>query len=154
MARRERNTQGLIYFRFVEDSEFDRVDLELIGQFVHRRLGRVKPGHTAGPSHVGPCPDVSLCAAETHAEVGHAVLERSCLAAIFMVRVEHRAVVDIVVLHRDQLAVGRGAETNALLGARAMTDRLEHHLAAEHEFHRLAQLPRRGRGECTIRPRI
>ena len=101
MARRERNAQRLVYFRFVEDSEFDRVDLELIGQFVHRRLGRVEPGHTAGPSHVGPCADVSPCAAETHAEVGHAVLERSGLAAIFMMRVEHRAVVDVVVLQRD-----------------------------------------------------
>src|ERR671931_199320 len=33
-----------------------------------------------------------------------------------------------------------------------MTDRLEHHFAAEHQFHRLAQLSRRGRGERTVRP--
>ena len=33
-----------------------------------------------------------------------------------------------------------------------MTDGLEHHLPAEHEFHRLAQLPRRGGSEGTMRP--
>jgi hypothetical protein len=35
----------------------------------------------------------------------------------------------------------------------AMTDRLEHHLAADHELDRLAQLPRRRGGERTMRPR-
>src|SRR5262249_8511945 len=34
-----------------------------------------------------------------------------------------------------------------------MTDGLEHHLAAEYEFHRLAQLPRRRGGERTMGPR-
>src|SRR5882724_10511497 len=33
-----------------------------------------------------------------------------------------------------------------------MTNRLEHHLPAEHEFHRLTQLPRRRGGERTMRP--
>ena len=34
-----------------------------------------------------------------------------------------------------------------------MTDRLEHHLAADHELDRLAELPRRRGGERTMRPR-
>ena len=137
----------LVDFRLVENAELDRVDLELIGQFVHRRLGRVEPGHGAGSAHVGCCADVALGAAERHAQVGHAVMERRGLAAVFVVVVEHRQVVDVVVLQRDELAVGRGAEAHALLRAGAMTDRLEHHLAADHELDRLAELPRRSRGE-------
>ena len=61
--------------------------------------------------------------------------------------------VDVVVLERDELAVRRGAEPHALLGARAMADRLEHHLAADDELDRLAELPRRRGGERTMRPR-
>src|SRR2546425_3036776 len=34
-----------------------------------------------------------------------------------------------------------------------MTDRLKHHLAADHKFDRLAELPRRCGGEHTMRPR-
>ena len=60
--------------------------------------------------------------------------------------------VDVVVLERDEFAVRRRAKPHALLRARPVTDRLEHHLAAEHEFHRLAQLPRRRGGERTLRP--
>ena len=55
--------------------------------------------------------------------------------------------VDVVVLERDELAVGRGAQPHALLGAGPMADRLEHHLAADDELHRLAELPRRRGGE-------
>ena len=46
-------------------------------------------------------------------------------------------------LERDEFSVACRAEPHALLGARPVTDRLEHHLTAEHELHRLAQLPRR-----------
>jgi len=52
-------------------------------------------------------------------EVGHAVLERRGLAAIFVVGFEHRPVVNVVVLERDEFAVGRGAKAHALLGSRA-----------------------------------
>src|SRR6266581_8967040 len=55
-------------------------------------------------------------------------------------------------LEGDEFAVRSCAQPHALLGARAMTDRLEHHLAADDEFHRLAQLPRGGGGERTLRP--
>src|SRR4029077_15634441 len=48
MARWEWNAQRLVYFRLVEDAEFDGVDLELIGQLVHRRLNGVEPGRPAG----------------------------------------------------------------------------------------------------------
>ena len=67
-------------------------------------------------------------------------MERRRLAAVLVVLVEHRPVVDVVVLERDELAVGRRAEPHSLLGARPMADGLEHHLAADHELDRLAQL--------------
>ena len=89
MARRERNAQRLVDLRLVEDAELDRVDLELIGQLVHRRLGRVEPGHRAGAAHGGRRADVAPGAAKGHAEVGHAVLERRRLAAVLVVVIEH-----------------------------------------------------------------
>ena len=49
------------------------IDLELLGQLVHRRLGGIEPGHGAGAAHVGGGADVAPGAAERHAEVGHAV---------------------------------------------------------------------------------
>ena len=61
--------------------------------------------------------------------------------------------VDVIVLERDELAVGSGAEPHTLLRAGAMTDRLEHHLATEHELDRLAQLFRRRDRKRTMRPR-
>ena len=115
MPRGERNAHRLVDLRLVEDAELDRVDLELIGQLVHRRLGGVEPGHRAGAAHGGRRADVAPGAAERHAQVGHAVLERRRLAAVFVVVVEDRRVVDVVVLERDELAVGRGAEPHALL---------------------------------------
>src|SRR5258705_1087607 len=68
--------------------------------------------------------------------------------------VELRAVIDIVVLQGNEAAVGGGANAHTLLRAWAMAHRLEHHLAAEHEFHRLAQLPRCRRRKCAMCPRI
>ena len=53
MARRERNAQSLVDLRLVEDAKSNGIDLELIGQFVHRRFGRVEPGHGARAAHVG-----------------------------------------------------------------------------------------------------
>ena len=69
-----------------------------------------------------------------------------------MIIIEDGVVVDVIVLERDELSVTGRAETHALLGPWAMTDGLEHHLAAEDEFDRLAQLPRRRHGERTMRP--
>ena len=80
-------------------------------------------------------------------------MERGRLAAIFVVNVEHRRGVHIVVLQRDELAVGRGPEPHALLSARTMADGLEHHLAAHDKLYRLAKLPRRRCRERAVRPR-
>src|SRR5258706_8908958 len=55
-------------------------------------------------------------------------------------------------LQGNEFAFGRRAEPHALLSAGAMTHRLEHHLAADHQFDRFAQLPRGSRGERTLRP--
>src|SRR5947209_11383903 len=60
--------------------------------------------------------------------------------------------VDVIVLERHELAFGCGAQPHALLGAGAMTDRLKHHLATEHELNRFAKLPRRCGGERTMCP--
>ncbi len=61
-------------------------------------------------------------------------------------------VVDVVVLERDELSFSGGTETHPLLGAGTMAYRLKHHLAADDEFDRLAQLPRRRDGERTMGP--
>src|SRR5215467_15730079 len=152
MTRRERYSQPLIDFRLVEDAQFNRVDLELIREFVHRRLGRVESGHPARAAHVGASADVAFGAAERHAQVRHAVLKRRSLAAIFMMGVKHRPLVDVIVLQRDQFTVWRCAETDALLGARPMTDGVKHHLSGEYQSHRPAELPRCSGGERTQRP--
>src|SRR5256885_7296474 len=39
VARGERNPHSLVSFRLVEDTQLHRIDLELPGQLVHRRLG-------------------------------------------------------------------------------------------------------------------
>src|SRR5437763_11556915 len=79
-------------------------------------------------------------------------MKRHRLASVFVIVIENCMVVDVVVLERDQLSLSGGAETHPLLRARTMTDTLEHHLAAEDEFDRFAQLPRRRDGERTMRP--
>ena len=55
-------------------------------------------------------------------------------------------------LKRDQLAVWRRAQAHALLCARAVADRLKHHLAADHQLDRLTQLPCRRGGKRAMRP--
>src|SRR5437667_8017 len=83
-------------------------------------------------THVGRRPEVASGAAEFYPQVRHAVLEGRRLTAILVIVVKHRPVIAVVVLKRDELALRRRAEPHALLGAGAMTDRLKHHLAAEH----------------------
>ena len=61
--------------------------------------------------------------------------------------------IDVIVVEGNEFSVGRSAETNALLRARSVPDRLEHHPATEHELHRFAQLARRRHRERTVRPR-
>ena len=77
-------------------------------------------------------------ASEMHPQVGHAVMERRRFTAILVILLEHRPLIDVVVLERDEFALGCGAQPHALLRVRAMTGRLERHLAAEHELDRLA----------------
>src|SRR5262249_32905488 len=103
-------------------------------------------------AHVGWCADVAPGASESHSEIRHAVLKRGRLTAVLVIALEHRSLVDVVVLQRDELAVLRGAEPHALLGAGAMAGRLEGHLAAENQLDRLAQLSGGGDGERAVRP--
>src|SRR5262249_20680219 len=115
-------------------------------------LDGVEAWDRAGTAHIRSRTDVSFRAAERHAEIGHAVLKRRGLAAVFMVRFEHGPRVDVTVLQREQLAFPGGADPDALLRARPVTDRVEHHLAAQHESDWPANLPSGGCGQRTMRP--
>src|SRR5580704_16136219 len=79
-------------------------------------------------------------------------MERRRLTAVFVIIIKDCVVVDVVVLERDELPISGSAEANALLRPRTMTDRLEHHFAADDEFDGLMELPRRRDGERTMRP--
>ena len=136
-------------FGSFSNAEFDRIDLELIGQLIHRRFRRVQAGNCAGAAHVGSAADVSFGASKRHAQIGHTVLERRRLAAILVMSIKYGPRVNIIVLHRNELAVARCAQANALLCARAVPDSLEHHLAANDELHWFAKLPCGGRGKRT-----
>ena len=109
-------------------------------QLVHRGLGRVKAGDAAGAADVGAGADVAAGTAEGDAEIGDAVLNAGRLAAVFVVHVEDRTRVNVILQERDELAVGRGPEADALLRTRAMADGFEHHLAADDELHGLPRL--------------
>ncbi len=73
-----------------------------------------------------------------HPQVWRTVVERRRFTAILVVILEHRAVVDVIVVERDELAFRCGAEPDPLLSMGAMARRLERHLPAEHELDRFA----------------
>src|SRR5687768_1018913 len=98
MAGGERKTQTLIDFWFIQDAQLHGIDLEQISKFIHRRFGGVEARHGAWPPHVDGCTDVTPSAPKCDAEVRNAVLGWRCLAAILVVIVQHRAIVDVVVL--------------------------------------------------------
>jgi len=60
--------------------------------------------------------------------------------------------VDVIVLHRQQLAFPGCADADALLGARPVTNRVKHHLAAQHQSDWSANLPCSGSGQRTVHP--
>src|SRR3954447_24526552 len=68
-------------------------------------------------------------------------------------RVEHRSLVDVVMLQRNQFALRRRPKADTLLCTSTMTYAVEHHLAAEHQSHGPADLSRRRGGERAMRPR-
>ena len=65
-------------------------------------------------------------------------MERRGFTAVLVVMVDHRHMVDVIVLQREELALTRCAHADALLRACAMPDGLEHHLAADDQLHRFA----------------
>ena len=89
MTRRKWNAQSLVDLRFVEGTELDGIDLELIRQFVHRRLCREETRHSTGAAHVGGCADIALGASELYLKVRHTVMERGRFTATFVVSIEH-----------------------------------------------------------------
>ena len=60
--------------------------------------------------------------------------------------------IERVVHQRDKFAVRRGAEADALLGARAMAYILKHHVAGQHQLDRPVEVARRGGGDHAVRP--
>ena len=95
-------------------------------------------GDGAGTTHIGWRADVAPGPSEMHPQVWRAVVERRRFTAILLVLLEDRAVTDVVVVERDELAFRCRAEADTLLGARAMTGRLKRHLPAENELNRFA----------------
>ncbi len=57
------------------------------------------------------------------------------------------------VVHKgDKFAVGRGADTDSLLGPRAMADGLKHHVAGHHKLDGAVQVAGRGGGDQAVCP--
>ncbi len=122
MPGRKRHAQPLVDLWFVQHAQSDRIDVELIGQFVHRRLGRKQSGHSSGTPHGGRRADIAAGEAPLHSKIRHTIVVRRGLAAVFAIAIQHRPVVDIVVHERDELSFAGGAEPHALLSPGTMTD--------------------------------
>jgi len=98
----------------VDCAEPYRGRFELLGQLVHRRLGRVEPRAPRRASHVDRRADVALGASDVTGG-RHAVMECGGLAQSSWWASSIDPVVDIVVLDETELALGRRAEPHALL---------------------------------------
>ena len=120
MARGKGNAFRFIQFGLVEDTKLDGIDFELIGEFIHRRFGRIKSGHGAGSPHGRRRADIAPGATELDAQIGHAVMEGRGLAAVFVIVIENRLVQNVIMLERNEFPIGRRAEPYALLGARTI----------------------------------
>ena len=152
MARGERNAESLVNFRLIENAQLYRVYLELIGQLIHRRLGRIESGHCAGSAHRRGRADIAPGASKRHAQVRHAVKEGRGLATVLVIIIGDCLVEDVIVLERDELAVRGRAQPHALLRSGTMPNRLEHHFAAHDDFDGLSELSRRRDGERAMGP--
>ena len=60
--------------------------------------------------------------------------------------------VERIVNEGHELALRRGAQADSLLGARAMTDILEHHIARDYELNGAAEVARGLRRDESVRP--
>src|SRR5438105_13037955 len=79
-------------------------------------------------------------------------MERCGLTAVFVIIIEDRLVKDVIVLERNEFSVRGRAQPYALLCARTMPDRLEHHLAADNYFDGFSKLPCRCGRERAMAP--
>ena len=73
-------------------------------RLVQRGLSGIEAGDRTGTAHVRSSADVSFRAAERYSQIWHAVVERCGLAAVFMVRVQHGPLINVVVLQGQQFA--------------------------------------------------
>ena len=149
---REGQAEALVDRWLVPQAQGDRVHVERDGEFVHRRFQSEQARHRAGAPHGGRRADAALRQPARHAQVRRVVHVRRSLAAILFIVVEHRGGVDVVVPQARQPPVALGAEADALRDRRPLADGMEHHRAAQHQLHRPAELPCRGRGERRMRP--
>ncbi len=93
-----------------------------------------RPGTAPGPRMGVGVPTLRRTRRGADAKVGGAVEEGCGFAAVLADVVELGGVVAVVLLEGEQLAVRRGAEAHALLGAGAMAYVGEHHLAGDDEL--------------------
>src|ERR1700739_4416641 len=98
MPRRERDSLALVALRLVVDAKVNGIHSELMGEFVHCRLGGVESGNSSGTAHISAASNISPGAAEGHAQIGHAVLKRCSFATVLVMCIEHGARVNVVVV--------------------------------------------------------
>ena len=132
--------ERIIDFRLVNDAKLDRIDLQLVGEFIHRRFGCVKSRHRAWSSHGSGRTDVAACTPEVHTQVGNAVKKCRGLATILVIIIED-CLEDVIVLKRNQFPFGGCAQPHALLCPWSMSHRLKHHLPADDNLYGLSKLP-------------
>src|SRR2546425_149858 len=90
MPRGKGNVQPFIDFWLVDETQLDRIHVELQRQLVHRRFRCVKPRNRTWPAHGGGRAHIAPRQGGSDAQVGHAVQVRRSLAAVFLVVVQDR----------------------------------------------------------------
>ena len=152
MARGEGLVALLVGEGVEAEAKLYRVHVELDGELVHGRLYGKEAGDGAGAAHGRGRADVAADEAGAYAEVRGAVEEGRGFAAVLSYVVELGGVVEVVLREGQELAVGGGAEANVLLGAGAVTDVREHHLAGDDELDGAVELTCRDGAEGRVGP--
>ena len=120
----------------------ERVDVEFVGQLVHRAFERIHAPGGARRAHVDRRVQVEWHDCVTKPDVVTLVQHARPIDDIFAVLFELRRLGDRLVDDGFESAVGRGAERQFLPGLRTMAEG-EHLLARQRDFHRAFQLARR-----------
>ena len=141
-----------VFLGIVDEAELDGVDLELVGELVHGALEGGGAGGFAGGALVGGDADVHVDHAVA-GDVGLRVVEEVGEAGGAFEEVLHDGGVhDDVVLDRQELAFGAGAEGDLLMRGGAAADGAEHLAAVDGELDGFAYDSRGHGGEVCVRP--